>query len=112
MPRRFFKETVLIVTAATGTTFTATIPSSFFRSKVMQMTLICQDYTTGAPTTTISFKMSDGTVYFTDSARNENATYQVTLNNIVMEPGDVVSALLSGVAGAVHTITCILHCEE
>lgn len=112
MPRKFFKETVLVVTEATGQTFTTTIPSSFSRSKVMQMTLICPNYTTATPTTTISFKLADGTIYFTDSARAENATYQVTLNNVVMEPGDVVSAALSSVAGAVHTITCILHCEE
>lgn len=112
MPRKFFKETVLITTAATGLTFTSTISASFMRAKAMQMTLICPNYTTATPTTTISFTTPAGLTFFTDSARAENATYQVTLGAQVLEPGDIIIATLSGVAGGIHTITCIFHCEE
>jgi len=111
MPKRCFKTEIDITVAATGTTFTATVPASFDRAKVMQMTLITPDYTTGTPTTTISF-ISGAVTYFTDSARNENTTTQVSLGSIVMETGDTISALLSAEAGGVHTIRCILHCEE
>jgi len=112
MPLNFLRETFIIPVAATGTVFTITVPDTTVRVRAMQMTLITPDYATGSPTTTISFMTSSGIVYFTDSARAEASTFQVALGNIVMHPGDIIRATLSGEAGAATSITLILHVEE
>ena len=112
MPRKFEREVFSISVAAAGLTHDFTVPDSFFRSKVMQMTLITPDYTTATPTTTISFITASGVTYFTDSARAENSTIQVSLGSIVMHNGDIIRATLSGAAGDITTITVILHVEE
>jgi hypothetical protein len=107
------RKTFIITVAATGTTFNITVPAgSIHRARAMQMTLVTPNYTTGTPTTTISFIGSDGYTYFTDSARNENITTQVTLGSIVVQGGDTIRAVLSGVAGGIHDIIVILHLEE
>ena len=85
--------------AAAGNTFDTTLIAG---ARATRYILELPDYTTGSPTTTLSFINANSVTVFTGAAHPENANYSIPIDVELVETY-TVRLTLSGVAGGATT---------